>query len=286
MIADSRLLTLSWISSSFACPSLGTWDQRVGGCAAYGQARDILIVVKAFFVAGEAVDQLDRCKHMQQQPCDIIYRSLGFLGSRLVSSCVKSSQMLRLTWLGVKHATLFRNNSPNSSRQGILEARFACEGHAVIRVFTHSVPWKISMQLGCSMIFVGSFRVFPLRFSHEVVEVLWWSLAKDFGRHSFRSQVFCSDAAFSYASLVPNDLDREERPLCNPQFAGKIGASVKQSRSRLAASCRRHVRSCQIVSGHIMIYYDHVRVLFSGDRLSMTFILRHETLCLWCLQAS
>eukprot|EP00435_Cladocopium_sp_Y103_P040164 s652_g10.t2 len=72
-------------------------------------------------------------------------------------------------------------------RQGILEARFACEGHAVIRVFTHS----------------------------------------DFGRHSFRSQVFCSDAAFSYASLVPNDLDREERPLCNPQFAGKIGFLVK-----------------------------------------------------------
>ncbi|CAK8997192.1 unnamed protein product, partial [Durusdinium trenchii] len=68
-------------------------------------------------------------------------------------------------------------------RQGILEARFACEGHAVIRVFTHS----------------------------------------DFGRHGFRSMIFCSDAAFSYASLVPNDQDREERPLSNPQFAGKLG---------------------------------------------------------------
>ena len=158
----------------------------------------------------------------------------------------------------MKHATLFRNNSPNSSRQGILEARFACEGHAVIRVFTHSVPWKISMQLGCSMIFAGSFRVFPLRFSHEVMEVLLWSLAKDFGRHSFRSQVFCSDAAFSYASLVPNDLDREERPLCNPQFAGKIGASVKKHRSRFAAFCSILQKAYQIMSNRVRSYYDHV----------------------------
>ncbi|CAE7253100.1 TMEM144 [Symbiodinium natans] len=67
-------------------------------------------------------------------------------------------------------------------RLGIVEARFACEQHPVIRMFALS----------------------------------------DFGRHAYRSQIFCSNAAFSYAALVPNAKPRKV-PLCNPQFAGRIG---------------------------------------------------------------
>ena len=40
---------------------------------------------------------------------------------------------------------------------------------------------------------------------------------------AFPSASLLREDVASYASLVPNDLDREERPLCNPQFAGKIG---------------------------------------------------------------
>ena len=32
-------------------------------------------------------------------------------------------------------------------RQGVLEARFACEGHPVIRIFTHHVPGQILLDM-------------------------------------------------------------------------------------------------------------------------------------------
>eukprot|EP00439_Symbiodinium_sp_Y106_P032618 s3035_g3.t3 len=67
-------------------------------------------------------------------------------------------------------------------RLGIVEARFACEQHPVIRIFALS----------------------------------------EWGRHAFRSQIFCSNAALSYAALIPNAKPRKV-PLCNPQFAGRIG---------------------------------------------------------------
>ncbi|CAE7231298.1 unnamed protein product, partial [Symbiodinium sp. CCMP2456] len=69
----------------------------------------------------------------------------------------------------------------SEERLGIVEARFACEQHPVIRFFALS----------------------------------------EWGRHAYRSQIFCSNAALSYAALVPNMKPRKV-PLCNPQFAGHI----------------------------------------------------------------
>ncbi|CAJ1330597.1 unnamed protein product [Effrenium voratum] len=64
--------------------------------------------------------------------------------------------------------------------------------------------------------------ILEARFAAQAAPVIRGFAISEFGRHAFRTQIFCSDAALSYAALVPDAKNREV-PLCSPQFAGRLG---------------------------------------------------------------